>query len=257
MVRVRVAAGAGLVGEVEVVVRDVVAAVARLREVRVAHAGAAGGAVHRSPAAAPAVRARARARRKARARRSGQPSRIGTRRRSYEEARGTITYVLDIGYALSNRFPDPPQTDYRRADVRALRHDLFCGDVYLADTKADRELSTAWGWVPVLDFAWALCDIVGAHRPRPGGLPRRPPPARGARLHRVHRPHALRAPLRLGGHRVRLDAGGGAPADLLPLRTAPRGPGLPARPDRRPGRPARRTWARTRRSGPCRHGSPG
>ena len=68
--------------------------------------------------------------------------------------------VLDIGYALSNRFPDPPQTDYRRADVRALRHDLFCGDVYLADTEADRELSTAWGWVPVLDFAWALCDIV-------------------------------------------------------------------------------------------------
>jgi len=75
-------------------------------------------------------------------------------------ARDTITYVLDIGYALSNRFPDPPQTDYRRADVHALRHDLFCGDVYLADTKADRELSTAWGWVPVLDFAWALCDIV-------------------------------------------------------------------------------------------------
>ncbi|MEU9284123.1 hypothetical protein AB0D57_05195 [Streptomyces sp. NPDC048275] len=68
--------------------------------------------------------------------------------------------MLDIGYALSNRFPDPPQTDYRRADVHALRHDLFCGDVYLADTKADRELSTAWGWVPVLDFAWALCDIV-------------------------------------------------------------------------------------------------
>lgn len=68
--------------------------------------------------------------------------------------------MLDIGYALSLRFPDPPQTDYRRADVHALRHDLFCGDVYLADTEADRELSTAWGWVPVLDFAWALCDIV-------------------------------------------------------------------------------------------------
>ena len=68
--------------------------------------------------------------------------------------------MLDIGYALSNRFPDPPQTDYRRADVRALRHDLFCGDVYLADTKTDHEVSTAWGWVPVLDFAWALCDIV-------------------------------------------------------------------------------------------------
>jgi hypothetical protein len=66
--------------------------------------------------------------------------------------------VIDLGYALSRRFPDPPQTDYRTADVRALRHDLFCGDVYLAE--GERELSTAWGWVPVLDFAWALCDIV-------------------------------------------------------------------------------------------------
>ncbi|MGH3309352.1 MAG: hypothetical protein ACRDP3_01995 [Streptomyces sp.] len=68
--------------------------------------------------------------------------------------------MLDIGYSLSRRFPDPPQTDYRTADVRALRHDLFCGDVYLADTKADRELATAWGWLPVLDFGWALCDIA-------------------------------------------------------------------------------------------------
>ncbi|GAA2062319.1 hypothetical protein GCM10009801_05330 [Streptomyces albiaxialis] len=83
--------------------------------------------------------------------------------------------MLDIGYSLSRRFPDPPQTDYRTADVRALRHDLFCGDVYLADTEADRELSTAWGWVPVLDFAWALCDIaeeldrdpLGARSPGP------------------------------------------------------------------------------------------
>jgi hypothetical protein len=66
--------------------------------------------------------------------------------------------VIDLGYALSRRFPDPPQTDYRTADVHALRHDLFCGDVYLAED--ERELSTAWGWVPVLDFAWALCDIT-------------------------------------------------------------------------------------------------
>ncbi|NSC22439.1 hypothetical protein FM076_15110 [Streptomyces albus subsp. chlorinus] len=68
--------------------------------------------------------------------------------------------MLDIGYALSRRFPDPPHTDYRTADTHALRHDLFCGDIYLADTTTDRELSTAWGWVPVLDFAWALCDIA-------------------------------------------------------------------------------------------------
>ncbi|MGK5630305.1 hypothetical protein [Streptomyces sp. URMC 123] len=68
--------------------------------------------------------------------------------------------MIDLGYSLSPRFPDPTHTDYRTADVRTLRHDLFCGDVYIADTVADRELSTAWGWVPVLDFAWALCDIV-------------------------------------------------------------------------------------------------
>lgn len=74
------------------------------------------------------------------------------------EPRATIGGVIDLGYALSRRFPDPPQTDYRTATVRSLRHDLFCGDVYLA--KGERELSTAWGWVPVLDFAWAMCDIV-------------------------------------------------------------------------------------------------
>lgn len=68
--------------------------------------------------------------------------------------------MLDIGYSLSGRFPDPPQTDYRSVDVRTLRHDLFCGDVYLADTATDRELATSWGWLPVLDFGWALCDIV-------------------------------------------------------------------------------------------------
>ncbi|MCF6523131.1 hypothetical protein [Streptomyces sp. JJ36] len=68
--------------------------------------------------------------------------------------------MLDIGYALSTRFPDPPQTDYRTADVRTLRHDLFCGDVYLADTDTGQELATRWGWLPVLDFAWALCAIA-------------------------------------------------------------------------------------------------
>ncbi|WP_370153197.1 hypothetical protein [Streptacidiphilus sp. EB129] len=66
--------------------------------------------------------------------------------------------MIELGYSLSNRFPDPPQTDYSSAGTRALRHDLFCGDVFLAVD--GRELSTAWGWVPVLDFAWALCDIV-------------------------------------------------------------------------------------------------
>ncbi|MFI6347805.1 hypothetical protein [Streptomyces sp. NPDC050560] len=68
--------------------------------------------------------------------------------------------MLDIGYSLSLRFPDSPATDYRAADVKSLRRELFCGDVHLADTDSGRELSTAWGWVPVLDFAWALCDVT-------------------------------------------------------------------------------------------------
>jgi hypothetical protein len=81
--------------------------------------------------------------------------------------------VIELGYSLSNRFPDPPQTDYRSVGTRALRHDLFCGDVYL---EVDgRDLSTAWGWVPVLDFAWALCDIVEELDQDPAG-------ARAARL---------------------------------------------------------------------------
>ena len=67
--------------------------------------------------------------------------------------------VIDLGYSLSNRFPDPPQTDYRSVGARALRHDLFCGDVHIQG-EGRTDLSTAWGWVPVLDFAWALCDIV-------------------------------------------------------------------------------------------------
>nr|WP_104821036.1 hypothetical protein [Kitasatospora sp. MMS16-BH015] len=66
--------------------------------------------------------------------------------------------MIELGYSLSNRFPDPPQTDYRSASVRSLRYDLFCGDIWLEADGVD--LSTGWGWVPVLDFAWALCDTV-------------------------------------------------------------------------------------------------
>lgn len=80
--------------------------------------------------------------------------------------------MLDIGYSLSPRFPDPPQTDYGSADVRALRHDLFCGDIHLGDTETGHELSTAWGWLPVLDFGWALCDTVERLAPT-GPQPRR------------------------------------------------------------------------------------
>jgi hypothetical protein len=120
--------------------------------------------------------------------------------------------VLDIGYALSTRFPDPPAADYRRADTRALRYDLFCGDVYLADTVADRELSTAWGWVPVLDFAWALCDIVERLDRDPRGS-RAPGPYR-AELDFTESTELMRFERRFGSVDIRADW---APAGEPPL----------------------------------------
>jgi hypothetical protein len=120
--------------------------------------------------------------------------------------------VLDIGYSLSSRFPDPPQTDYHAADVRALRHDLFNGDVYLADTKADRELTTSWGWLPVLDFAWALCDIAEAIDTDPLGS-RSPGPQR-AELDFTESTDRLRFERRFGWVDITADW---TPADEPPL----------------------------------------
>lgn len=115
--------------------------------------------------------------------------------------------MLDIGYALSRRFPDPPQTDYRTADVAALRHDLFCGDVYLADAESGRELSTAWGWLPVLDFAWALCDIAEKLGRDPRGS--RSPGPHHAELDFTESTDLLRFERRFGWVDVRADWSGG------------------------------------------------
>lgn len=137
--------------------------------------------------------------------------------------RDTIAYVLDIGYALSHRFPDPPQLDYRRADVRTLRHDLFCGDVYLADTKADREVSTAWGWVPVLDFAWALCDIVERIDRDPAGSRASRP--QYAELDFTESTDRMLFERRFGWVDIEADwMPAEEPPHLLPRRTPPRGP---------------------------------
>ncbi|MFC5908909.1 hypothetical protein [Streptacidiphilus monticola] len=80
--------------------------------------------------------------------------------------------MIELGYHLSPRFPDPPGIDYATATTRTLRHDLFCGDVFIEGY--GRDLSTRWGWVPVLDFAWALCDIVEQLDAVPTGVGRRP-----------------------------------------------------------------------------------
>ncbi|WP_055586546.1 hypothetical protein [Peterkaempfera griseoplana] len=116
--------------------------------------------------------------------------------------------MIDLGYSLSPRFPDPPQTDYRSADVRALRRDLFCGDVYL---EADgRDLSTAWGWVPVLDFAWALCDIAEHLDADPAGS--RSATVRTAELDFTESTELLRFARRFGWVEIRADWVDGPPA---------------------------------------------
>jgi hypothetical protein len=116
--------------------------------------------------------------------------------------------VIDLGYSLSRRFPDPPQTDYRTAHVRTLRHDLFCGDVHIAADGQD--LSTHWGWVPVLDFGWALCDV--AER-----LDRDPAGSRAARPQRAEldfteSTELLRFSRRFGHVEIRADWVDGPPA---------------------------------------------
>jgi hypothetical protein len=123
--------------------------------------------------------------------------------------------VLDIGYSLSPRFPDPPQTDYRSAGVRTLRHDLFCGDVYLADTGSGRELATKWGWLPVLDFAWALCGIVAQLDTDPRGS-RAPGPQR-AELDFTESTDRLRFERRFGWVDVSADWAAGSTGRARPL----------------------------------------
>lgn len=46
------------------------------------------------------------------------------------------------------------QRDLRAADNMTLRYDLFLGDFVFK--VGDADLSTHWGWVPLLDFAIAL-----------------------------------------------------------------------------------------------------
>lgn len=164
--------------------------------------------------------------------------------------------MLDIGYALSNRFPDPPQTDYRRADVHALRHDLFCGDVYLADTKEDRELSTAWGWVPVLDFAWALCDIAERLDRGPAGSRASRP--QHAELDFTESTDRMLFERRFGWVDIEADwMPVEEPRSPSPTRTCAARPATSCTTSSPTWSTSTTTWARTRRSGRSRHGSRG
>ncbi len=78
--------------------------------------------------------------------------------------------MLDIGYALSTRFPDPPQTDYRHADVRALRHDLFCGTCTSPTPRRTGNCPQP-GMGAGARLRLGSLRHRGARRPGPGGLP--------------------------------------------------------------------------------------
>lgn len=64
-----------------------------------------------------------------------------------------MTVILD--YEILGEWDrESSQRDLRAADNMTLRYDLFLGDFVFK--VGDADLSTHWGWVPVLDFAIAL-----------------------------------------------------------------------------------------------------
>jgi hypothetical protein len=67
-------------------------------------------------------------------------------------------------YKLSD---DATDIDLRTAEVSSLRYHCFLGDIVLRIDDVD--LSTHWGWVPVLDFAVALHAIAHALDAEPHG----------------------------------------------------------------------------------------
>ena len=68
-------------------------------------------------------------------------------------------------YTLSQ---DATDIDLRTAEVSSLRYHCFLGDIVLRIDDVD--LSTHWGWVPVLDFAVALHAIAHAIDTGPHGV---------------------------------------------------------------------------------------
>ncbi len=68
-------------------------------------------------------------------------------------------------YKLSD---DATDIDLRTAEVSSLRYHCFLGDIVLRIDDVD--LSTHWGWVPILDFAVALHAIAHAIDTEPHGV---------------------------------------------------------------------------------------
>jgi hypothetical protein len=66
---------------------------------------------------------------------------------------------MHLDYCLSENW-DSDLAFLLAADETELRYYAFAGDIILRDAQTD--LSTHWGWVPLVDFAVALRDISAA-----------------------------------------------------------------------------------------------
>lgn len=66
---------------------------------------------------------------------------------------------MHLDYRLSENWDSDPAF-LLAADETEFRYYAFAGDIILR--KAQTDLSTHWGWVPLLDFAVGLRDIAAA-----------------------------------------------------------------------------------------------
>lgn len=68
--------------------------------------------------------------------------------------------MIVLDYKLSSPWNDKAKwpSDFSSVDEMALRYDLLLGDVVLKTDTCD--FSAKWGWVPVVDFAVSLRQIV-------------------------------------------------------------------------------------------------
>lgn len=64
--------------------------------------------------------------------------------------------MINLNYAI--HVAPPHDADLRHVDEIALHYDYFLGDVVFQLNGAD--LSTSWGWVPIIDFAVCLARIA-------------------------------------------------------------------------------------------------
>jgi hypothetical protein len=66
---------------------------------------------------------------------------------------------MHLDYRISEDW-DENSTDLAAADETDLRYYAATGDIILRDDQVD--LSARWGWIPLVDFALALREIVHA-----------------------------------------------------------------------------------------------